>query len=87
MGRDPSEVLEHPASPNATFEESTRRLAEIVEALEAGELPLEQSLLLFEEGVKLARLAHAKIEQAERKVEELLGYDTDGRPVTKDLAP
>jgi exodeoxyribonuclease VII small subunit len=87
MGRDPSEVLEHAASPNATFEESTRRLAEIVEALEAGELPLEQSLLLFEEGVKLARLAHAKIEQAERKVEELLGYDTDGRPVTKDLAP
>ncbi len=62
-------------------------MAEIVEALEAGELPLEQSLLLFEEGVKLARLAHAKIEQAERKVEELLGYDTDGRPVTKDLAP
>lgn len=68
-----------------TFEASTERLAGIVEELERGELPLERSLLLFEEGVRLARVAQAKIEQAERRVEELLGFDTEGRPVTRTL--
>ena len=38
----------------SSFEDSIRRLGEIVEALENGELPLEESLRLFEEGVKLA---------------------------------
>jgi exodeoxyribonuclease VII small subunit len=68
-----------------TFEASTERLAAIVEELERGDLPLERSLLLFEEGVRLARAAQGKIEQAERRVEELLGFDTEGRPVTKTL--
>ncbi|MBL8741039.1 MAG: exodeoxyribonuclease VII small subunit [Myxococcales bacterium] len=69
-----------------TFEASTERLAGIVEELERGDLPLERSLLLFEEGVRLARMAQAKIEQAERRVEELLGFDTEGRPVTRTLS-
>ncbi len=68
-----------------TFEASTERLAGIVEELERGDLPLERSLLLFEEGVRLARAAQGKIEQAERRVEELLGFDTEGRPVTRTL--
>lgn len=69
----------------ATFEEATARLAAIVEELERGDLPLERSLALFEEGVKLARTAQARIENAERRVEELLGVDPNGRPVTRDL--
>jgi len=54
------------------FEASLSRLEEIVTELEGGELPLEQSLKLFEEGIKLARICHARLEEAERKVEILL---------------
>lgn len=54
------------------FEASLSRLEEIVTELEGGELPLEQSLKLFEEGIKLARICNARLEEAERKVEILL---------------
>lgn len=68
-----------------TFEDATRRLSQIVEELEAGDLPLERSLALFEEGVKLARGAQERLDRAERRVEELLGLDENGRPLTRDF--
>lgn len=68
-----------------TFEDATRRLSQIVEELEAGDLPLERSLALFEEGVKLARSAQERLDRAERRVEELLGVDENGRPLTRDF--
>lgn len=70
----------------ASFEDSTKRLGAIVEELERGDLPLERSLELFEEGVKLARSAQERLDRAERKVEELLGVDASGRPVTREFA-
>ena len=54
------------------FETSLNRLEEIVSELEQGDLPLEQSLKLFEEGVKLARICNTRLQDAERKVEILL---------------
>ena len=54
------------------FEAALARLEEIVKKLETGDLPLEQSLKLFEEGVKLSRLCNKRLEEAERKVENLL---------------
>ena len=69
-----------------SFEESVRRLAAIVEQLEAGELPLERSLELFEEGVRLARSAQERLDRAERRVEELLGVDAQGRPALRTLS-
>lgn len=90
-GEEPvsSEPPEATGAPDAapSFETASRRLSEIVTELERGDLPLEQALALFEEGIKLARAAHATIERAERRVEELLGFDTDGRPVTRGLEP
>jgi exodeoxyribonuclease VII small subunit len=76
------------ASPAAesTFEASTERLAVVVEELERGDLPLERALELFEEGVRLARAAQARLDRAERKVEELLGIDAKGVPVTRSVA-
>ena len=68
-----------------SFEESTRRLAQIVTELEGGDLPLERSLTLFEEGVRLARAAQDRLDKAERRVEELLGLDEQGRPILRDL--
>jgi len=68
-----------------SFEECIRRLAEIVERLEKGDLPLEQSVTLFEDGVQLARRSQAELDRAEKRVEELLAVKEDGTPVTRDL--
>jgi len=64
------------------FEAALSRLEEIVSELESGELGLEQSLKLFEEGVKLARVCNARLEDAERKVEILL-KDKNGKVTAK----
>ena len=54
------------------FETALKRLEEIVKKLENGDLSLDSALELFEEGIKLSRFCHAKLEQAERRVEILL---------------
>ena len=54
-----------------TFESALKRLEEIVGYLEEGEKPLEESLKLFEDGMKLAGLCSKRLEEAERKVEIL----------------
>lgn len=71
------------AADAPSFEASAERLQTIVEQLESGELPLERSLELFEEGVKVARDAQARLDAAEKRVEELLGVDEDGRARTR----
>jgi exodeoxyribonuclease VII small subunit len=71
----------------ATFEGAVERLTQIVDRLESGELPLEQSLELFEEGMRLARATQQQLNQAERRVEELLRIDEHGNPVTERLDP
>ena len=54
------------------FEDILKRLEDVVTQLETGELPLEKSLAVFEEGVRLSRLGSDRLDQAERRVEELL---------------
>ena len=54
------------------FETSLTTLEQIVGQLESGDLPLERSLELFEEGVALARRCQSQLQDAERKVELLL---------------
>ena len=66
-----------------SFEDAIRRLGHIVEQLERGDLPLEVSLRLFEEGIGLARVSQRRLDRAERRIEELLGVDADGQPVTR----
>ena len=74
-----------PKPQHEPFEASTARLAAIVAQLESGELPLEESLRLFEEGVKVARAAQKRLDEAEQRVEELLGTGEDGEAVTRDF--
>lgn len=62
------------------FESSLAALERIVRELERGDLPLEESLRLFEEGVTLSRECQERLNQAERRIETLL-RDADGRPV------
>lgn len=81
---DPSTVDPLPLT-KSSFEDELRRLAHIVDQLEQGELPLDESLELFAAGVKLAKAAQAKLEAAERRVEELLGIGADGNPIVREI--
>ena len=60
-----------------SFEKALKQLEEIVHKLESGDLGLEDSLQLFEEGIKLSRLCNKKLELAERKI-EMLTKDEQG---------
>ncbi|WP_226642599.1 exodeoxyribonuclease VII small subunit [Microbulbifer variabilis] len=57
---------------SATFEQSLEALEELVERLEAGDLPLEEALADFEQGVKLTRECQKKLASAEQKVKMLM---------------
>lgn len=73
-----------PQGGEPSFEQILARLQHVVERLESGDLPLEESLAVFEEGVRLSRLGARRLDDAERRVEELLG---DGDPPrTRPLA-
>jgi exodeoxyribonuclease VII small subunit len=63
-----------------TFEQALGQLEQIVQRLEKGELPLEESLKLYEEGIRLSRLCHGKLEEAEGRI-EMLQKDARGEPV------
>jgi exodeoxyribonuclease VII small subunit len=65
-----------------SFESSLEELERIVRELEQGELPLERSLELFEQGVKLSRECQDRLNQAERRIEVLM-RDSQGRSVTR----
>lgn len=67
----PSKAAEA-AKPDALpFEEALGRLETIVEAMEAGELPLEALLAKYEEGMKLAAVCQEKLAEAEVKIQQL----------------
>lgn len=72
---------------NMTFEQAISRLGTIVESLEEGEQPLEESIALFEEGMTLAKSSQEILDRAERRIEELLGVDAQGKPVVRELEP
>jgi len=66
-------------SNSQNFETSLEELERIVRELERGDLPLEKSLELFEQGVKLSRACQDRLNQAERRI-EILMRDNQGRP-------
>jgi exodeoxyribonuclease VII small subunit len=74
-----------PETTAVSFEDGIKRLSEIVQTLEKGDLPLEESLRLFEEGVGLSRASQERLDSAQKRVEELLGFERDGKPRTKDF--
>jgi exodeoxyribonuclease VII small subunit len=68
----------------ASYDALVARLEKVVEALEAGDLTLEQSVERFAEGVKLARDAGSRLDEAERRVEQLV-KDASGGETTAPL--
>jgi len=72
------------------FEEALKRLGEIVQQLESSDCALDESLKLFEEGVKLTRACHSQISEAEKKIEILTKADPSGietKPFAQVSAP
>lgn len=67
--REPRESL--------SFEQIIAQLSQVVERLEAGEIPLEQALSTFEQGVALSRLGAKRLDEAERRIEILLREDQE----------
>ena len=68
-------------SKELRFEEALAGLERIVRDLEGGDLPLDDALRLFEEGVRLSRFCGAKLDEAEKKIEILMkGTDGEWRP-------
>ena len=58
-----------------SFEEALARLEVIVNSLESGKAPLDESLTLFEEGVRLVKLCNTKLDSAEQKVKVLVSTE------------
>ena len=69
--------------PKIDFETALRDLEELVDRLEQGDLPLEESLAAFERGVKLTRSCQTALKEAEQKVEILL--KKSGGPEIEDF--
>lgn len=65
-----------------SFEQSIKQLEEIVRELESGDLPLDQALKKFEEGIELSRFCSQKLEETERRI-TLLMQDDKGRVMEK----
>lgn len=64
------------------FEEAIKRLEEIVKRLEAGDIPLDDSIKTFEEGVRLYQVCLKRLDEAEKKVDILL-KDKNGNKLIK----
>lgn len=71
-----AEAREKKTPPVERYEDLVRELGQVVERLESGGLSLEESIAAFEQGVRLSRAGAARLDEAERRVEQLL---EDGR--------
>ena len=69
-----------------TFEVAMKQLEQIVLELESGNLPLEDSIKKFEEGIKLSKFCSAKLDETEKKITLLL-KDQDGNVIEKPFVP
>ena len=70
--------------PNTTFETNMQRLEQIVRAMERGDVSLEESLKLFQEGTELVRNCGKLLDEAELQVKKVMTA-ADGTPVLEDM--
>ncbi len=70
---------------NKTFEENLKRLEAIVRAMERGDVALEESLKLFQEGTELVRACGKLLDEAQLQVKKVMTA-ADGSPVLEDFA-
>jgi exodeoxyribonuclease VII small subunit len=66
-----------------TFEQALAELDRIVRELEDGKVGLEESLARYEQGVALLKKCYGQLRRAELRIQELVGIDEQGNPITK----
>jgi exodeoxyribonuclease VII small subunit len=71
-----------PAAGDLAFEDALKKLETIVEAMESGELSLEETLARYEEGTRLARHCQGKLSEADLKI-KVLEKGADGEPALR----
>ncbi len=74
------------SAPVANFEQAMKRLEEIVEQMESGDLPLEDLIVRYEEGMKLVKVCQERLASAEQRI-EIITRDSAGKPVVKEFVP
>ena len=85
LSNEKEATLPRKKTPQApAFEESLEQLEQIVERLESGDLPLEESLKLFEQGIQLTRSCQTSLKQAEEKINVLTKQNNDWLPSEDD---
>lgn len=72
------------SEPKMSFENNMQRLEQIVRALERGDVPLDESLKLFQEGTDLVRACQTMLDTAQQQVQKVLS-DANGMPVMEDM--
>ncbi|MGE6629370.1 exodeoxyribonuclease VII small subunit [Bacillus sp. NPDC077027] len=65
---------------NVTFEEAMKELEEIVGKLEEGDVPLEEAIHYFQEGMSLSKLCHEKLQHVEKQMDFILKEDGELAP-------
>ena len=80
-----SNQVKKPAA-EANFEQAMKRLEEIVEKMESGDLPLEDLIVRYEEGMKLVKTCQERLAAAEQRI-EIITRNSAGKPVVKEFEP
>lgn len=71
-------------APQIDFEQAMARLEEIVEKMESGDLPLEDLIVRYEEGMKLVKVCQERLTAAEARI-EMITRNSAGKPVVKEF--
>lgn len=82
--KKPAAAAEQTESPPPPFEKALGELEQIVDRLERGEVPLDESLKLYERGVRAFRLCRKILDRAEKRIQVLV-RDTDGMLSVRDI--
>jgi exodeoxyribonuclease VII small subunit len=83
MARNPAAAAANGSGPS--FEEAIERLQAIVEELESGGLSLEDSIARYEEGMRLSKRLTQTLEEAEKRIDRLIGGDGETPPTTEPM--
>jgi exodeoxyribonuclease VII small subunit len=75
-----------PGSTDLSFETAMDRLEKIVEQMESGQLPLEDLIVRYEEGMSLVKICQERLASAEQKI-EIITRNSAGKPAVKDFEP
>ena len=79
-----TQVRKAASPPN--FEQAMKRLDEIVELMESPEVPLEDLIARYEEGMKLVKIGQERLAAAEKRI-EMIPRDSGGKPIVQEFEP